>query len=53
MAGVDSRGWGERSALELVKPSITPSTINDLKTTEIPSVLRAKVFPSAESYRSP
>jgi hypothetical protein len=29
-----------RSALELVKPSIAPSTINDIKTAEVPLVLR-------------
>jgi hypothetical protein len=40
MAGVDSRAWGDRSALELVKLSITPSTITDIKTTEFPLVLR-------------
>jgi hypothetical protein len=31
-----------RSALELVKPSIAPSTINDIKTTGVPLVPRAQ-----------
>jgi hypothetical protein len=42
MVGVDYRGWGDRSALESVEPSIAPSTITNIKTTEFPLVLRAQ-----------
>jgi hypothetical protein len=41
------RAWGDRSVLELVKPSIAPSTINDIKTTGIPLFLRAQESPGA------
>jgi hypothetical protein len=34
-----------RSALKLVEPSIAPSSINDLKTTEVPLVLRVQGSP--------
>jgi hypothetical protein len=44
MVGLDSRGIGERSALASVEPSITWGTINNIKTTEVPLVLRARVF---------
>jgi hypothetical protein len=33
--------------LVLVKPSIAPSTINDIKTTGVPLVLRAQGIPGA------
>jgi hypothetical protein len=45
MAGIGSRGWGDRSALVLVEPSIAPITINDIKTTEVHMNLRAQGHP--------
>jgi hypothetical protein len=39
---MDSRGGGDRSALASVEPSITPSIIIDVKTTEVPLSLRVR-----------
>jgi hypothetical protein len=47
MAGVDSRAWGDLSTLELVEPSIAPSTITDIKTAGIPLNLRTQESPGA------
>jgi hypothetical protein len=42
MVGLEFRGVGNR--LSSVEPSIAPSTITNIKTTEVPLVLRARVF---------
>jgi hypothetical protein len=42
--GVDSMGWVDRSTLASTNPSIAPSSINDIKTTEVPLILRVRVL---------